>query len=113
MDALHRQLFTTLLGDHWTYGIEAAVDVTLVGRYYERFADHAVSVARGSSTWSPASGSTTTSWPNRHLDAVELAEPSRRQRPWFATACDGRRRGVGVEVLARPAGSGCRSASSR
>jgi phosphate transport system protein len=45
MDRLHRQVFTTLLGDHWSYGIEAAVDVTLVGRYYERFADHAVSVA--------------------------------------------------------------------
>ncbi len=28
------------------YSIEAAIDVTLVGRYYERFADHAVAVAR-------------------------------------------------------------------
>ena len=45
MDGLHRQVFTTLLGEHWSYGIEAAVDVTLIGRYYERFADHAVSVA--------------------------------------------------------------------
>ena len=45
MDRLHRTIFTTLLGDHWSYGIESAVDVTLVGRYYERFADHAVSVA--------------------------------------------------------------------
>ena len=27
-------------------GVEAAVDVTLLSRYYERFADHAVSVAR-------------------------------------------------------------------
>jgi phosphate transport system protein len=26
--------------------VEAAVDVTLVSRYYERFADHAVSIAR-------------------------------------------------------------------
>jgi phosphate transport system protein len=26
--------------------MEAAIDVTLLGRYYERFADHAVSVAR-------------------------------------------------------------------
>ncbi|MDQ1750075.1 MAG: phosphate transport system protein, partial [Pseudonocardiales bacterium] len=25
---------------------EAAIDVTLLGRYYERYADHAVSVAR-------------------------------------------------------------------
>jgi phosphate transport system protein len=46
MDALHRELFTVLLADDWDHGIEAAVDVTLCGRYYERFADHAVSVAR-------------------------------------------------------------------
>lgn len=46
MDRLHRQVFATLLGGHWDYGIEAAVDITLIGRYYERFADHAVSVAR-------------------------------------------------------------------
>lgn len=46
MDQLHRKLFRLLLGPHWTHGIEAAVDVTLCGRYYERFADHAVSVAR-------------------------------------------------------------------
>ncbi|NHC46833.1 phosphate signaling complex protein PhoU [Motilibacter aurantiacus] len=46
MDALHRQLFRLLLDDHWQHGIEAAIDITLIGRYYERFADHAVSVAR-------------------------------------------------------------------
>lgn len=46
MDRLHRQIFAELLGDRWTHGVEAAVDITLVGRYYERFADHAVSVAR-------------------------------------------------------------------
>ena len=46
MDALHRELFTVLLADDWGYGIETAVDVTLCGRYYERFADHAVSVAQ-------------------------------------------------------------------
>ena len=46
MDALHRQLFTVLLDEHWTHGIEAAIDMTLFGRYYERYADHAVSVAR-------------------------------------------------------------------
>ena len=27
-------------------GTETAIDITLIGRYYERFADHAVSVAR-------------------------------------------------------------------
>jgi phosphate transport system protein len=46
MDALHRDLFTVLLDDEWKHGIETAVDVTLCGRYYERFADHAVSVAQ-------------------------------------------------------------------
>jgi phosphate transport system protein len=46
MDRLHRALFAELLGGSWAHGMEAAVDVTLVGRYYERFADHAVSVAR-------------------------------------------------------------------
>jgi phosphate transport system protein len=45
MDALHRELFAHLLDDRWKHGIETAVDVTLVGRYYERFADHAVAVA--------------------------------------------------------------------
>ncbi|MBM9508502.1 phosphate signaling complex protein PhoU [Actinacidiphila acididurans] len=46
MDDLHRTLFQHLLDDRWKHGIETAVDVTLVGRYYERFADHAVSVAK-------------------------------------------------------------------
>jgi phosphate transport system protein len=46
MDALHRQLFRELLSKDWPHGMEAAIDVTLLGRYYERFADHAVSVAR-------------------------------------------------------------------
>lgn len=46
MDALHRKLFTLLLSPNWSYGIEAAIDMTLLGRYYERYADHAVAVAR-------------------------------------------------------------------
>lgn len=46
MDDLHRSLFTTLLAPAWPHGVEAAVDITLCSRYYERFADHAVSVAR-------------------------------------------------------------------
>jgi phosphate transport system protein len=46
MDLLHRTLFQNLLDDRWQHGIETAVDVTLCGRYYERFADHAVSVAK-------------------------------------------------------------------
>lgn len=46
MDRLHRKLFQVLLSDDWAHGIETAIDVTLIGRYYERYADHAVSVAR-------------------------------------------------------------------
>lgn len=46
VDELHRELFRILLGSDWTDGIEAAVDVTLLGRYYERFSDHAVALAR-------------------------------------------------------------------
>ena len=46
MDQLHRGLFRQLLSEEWPHGIETAIDITLLGRYYERFADHAVSVAR-------------------------------------------------------------------
>jgi phosphate transport system protein len=46
MDKLHRKLFEVLLDDNWAHGIETAIDMTLLGRYYERFADHAVSVSR-------------------------------------------------------------------
>jgi phosphate transport system protein len=45
MDQLRRQSFAQLLGDDWAHGVEAAVDIALLGRYYERIADHAVSVA--------------------------------------------------------------------
>jgi phosphate transport system protein len=42
VDALHRGLFVVLLGAAWKHGVEAAVDGALLGRFYERFADHAV-----------------------------------------------------------------------
>lgn len=65
MDALHRQIFRFLLEGRENAGngtgaskpavrlgdvqgmnaVEVAVDATLLGRYYERYADHAVSVA--------------------------------------------------------------------
>ncbi|MEU0519853.1 phosphate signaling complex protein PhoU [Streptosporangium sp. NPDC006007] len=45
MDRLHRRLFKVLMADDWKYGVEPAIDVTLIGRYYERYADHAVRVA--------------------------------------------------------------------
>lgn len=46
MDRLHRELFTIVMSESWTHGVEAAIDVTLLSRYYERYADHAVSVTR-------------------------------------------------------------------
>ena len=47
MDDLHRQLFAVLLdGGEWTHGVQAAVDAALLGRFYERFADHAVEIGR-------------------------------------------------------------------
>jgi phosphate transport system protein len=46
MDHLHRELFTVLMDKAWPHSVAAAVDVTLLGRFYERFADHAVSVSK-------------------------------------------------------------------
>ncbi|OYO24431.1 phosphate transport system regulatory protein PhoU [Enemella dayhoffiae] len=65
MDDLRRSQFRILLSDEWTHGVEAAVDVALLGRYYERIADHAVSMGRrviyvvtgetsGDDTWTTA-----------------------------------------------------------
>ncbi len=45
MDQLRRSSFAELLSADWGHGVEAAVDLALLGRYYERIADHAVSVA--------------------------------------------------------------------
>jgi len=46
IDSLHRKIIQTLLEPTWKHGIETAIDMTLLGRYYERCADHAVSIAR-------------------------------------------------------------------
>ncbi|MBK9738353.1 MAG: phosphate signaling complex protein PhoU [Actinobacteria bacterium] len=46
VDRHHRELFTIVLSPSWAHGVEAAIDVTLLSRYYERYADHAVSVTR-------------------------------------------------------------------
>jgi phosphate transport system protein len=45
MDALHARMFEVLMDRAWPHGVAAAVDVTLLARYYERFADHAVLIA--------------------------------------------------------------------
>jgi phosphate transport system protein len=46
IDGLHRKIIQTLLDPTWKHGVETAIDMTLLGRYYERCADHAVSIAR-------------------------------------------------------------------
>jgi phosphate transport system protein len=46
MDDLHKHMFNVLMDRNWSHGVEAAVDVTLLARFYERYADHAVAVAR-------------------------------------------------------------------
>jgi phosphate transport system protein len=46
MDRLHRTLFEHMFGPKWTAGTEAAVDTALLGRFYERYADHAVNAGR-------------------------------------------------------------------
>lgn len=46
VDRLHRELFTIVMSPTWSHGVEAAIDVTLLSRYYERYADHAVSVTK-------------------------------------------------------------------
>jgi phosphate transport system protein len=46
MDQLRRSSFRLMLDDAWPHGVEAAVDLALLGRYYERIADHTVSLAR-------------------------------------------------------------------
>lgn len=46
MDDLHRRLLATLLDPSWSHGVEAAVDMALLGRFYERYADHAVNAGQ-------------------------------------------------------------------
>lgn len=46
MDKLHRDLIAVILDDNWQHGAEVAIDMTLLGRYYERCCDHAVSISR-------------------------------------------------------------------
>jgi phosphate transport system protein len=46
VDAEHRHLFTMLIDRKWQDGVCSAVDVALLGRFYERFADHAVEIGR-------------------------------------------------------------------
>ena len=45
IDKLHRSLFLVVLDHRWPGTAEQAVDLALLGRYYERFGDHAVLIA--------------------------------------------------------------------
>ncbi|BFU42151.1 phosphate signaling complex protein PhoU [Krasilnikovia sp. MM14-A1004] len=44
IDDLERDLFAVLLAEDWPYGAETAIDGALLGRFYERYADHAVNI---------------------------------------------------------------------
>lgn len=46
MDALHAHLFVMVMDREWRHGVPSAIDVTMLGRFYERFADHAVEICR-------------------------------------------------------------------
>jgi phosphate transport system protein len=61
IDALHLSVFDAVLGETWKGAAVDTVDATLASRYHERFADHAVSIAKkvqylGTGDWiAPAS----------------------------------------------------------
>jgi len=46
MDDLHTRTFDVLVDPAWEHGIGAAIDIALLTRFYEHYADHAVAVAR-------------------------------------------------------------------
>ncbi|MFT4283266.1 MAG: phosphate signaling complex protein PhoU [Protaetiibacter sp.] len=46
VDALHLAVFDKVLGETWKGETADTVDATLASRYHERFADHAVSIAK-------------------------------------------------------------------
>lgn len=46
MDGLLRDLFVITKGSDWPHGAASAVNITLLGRFYERFCDHTVEISR-------------------------------------------------------------------
>lgn len=58
VDELHVKVFDKVLGEKWKGETVDTVDATLASRYHERFADHAVSIAKkvqylGTGDWVP------------------------------------------------------------
>ncbi len=61
VDALHLNVFEAVLGETWKGEAADTVDATLASRYHERFADHAVSIAKkvqylGTGAWQQNTG---------------------------------------------------------
>jgi phosphate transport system protein len=59
VDDLHVSVFDRVLGEKWKGEAADTVDATLASRYHERFADHAVSIAKkvqylATGDWAPA-----------------------------------------------------------
>jgi phosphate transport system protein len=46
INKLHKTVFSTMAASEWSESAATTVDVTLASRYFERFGDHGVSVAR-------------------------------------------------------------------
>lgn len=46
VDELHLRVFDAMLGETWKGAANDTIDSTLASRYHERFADHAVSIAK-------------------------------------------------------------------
>jgi phosphate transport system protein len=46
VDDAHSRMMAEVTGPDWQFGVPCAINVTLLGRFYERFADQVVSVAR-------------------------------------------------------------------
>ncbi len=45
IDDIHQHIFTLTTSDDWPHSSAETVDITLLSRFYERYADHAVEVA--------------------------------------------------------------------
>jgi phosphate transport system protein len=46
VDALHARILESITGEGWQHGVRSASSLALLARFYERFADQAVSVAK-------------------------------------------------------------------